>query len=182
MSFGLENPLVTRYPSSVKTGTSKDMRDNWCVGYNHKYTVGVWVGNFSGEPMWNVSGVTGAAPAWRDIMNWLSEGEIQIESNKPLAKENVFITDTSKTKTTLLKIVHPANHTIIAIDPDIPQANQAVYFESSKSDSNVYWVLNNKNLGEVKGMYLWNPKSGKYKLSLRNKQNKVLDKVDFEVR
>ena len=76
LSFGLENPLVTRHTSSVKTGTSKDMRDNWCIGYNHKYTVGVWVGNFSGEPMWNVSGVTGAAPAWRDIMNRLSEGEI----------------------------------------------------------------------------------------------------------
>jgi penicillin-binding protein 1C len=47
------------------------MRDNWCVGYSEKYTVGVWVGNFSGEPMWNVSGVTGAAPIWIEMMNWL---------------------------------------------------------------------------------------------------------------
>ena len=47
------------------------MRDNWCVGYSRRYTVGVWAGNLSGEPMWNVSGITGAAPVWIEIMNWL---------------------------------------------------------------------------------------------------------------
>lgn len=70
-TFGLENPLATRFWTAVKTGTSRDMRDNWCVGASRRYTVGVWVGNFSGEPMWNVSGVTGAAPAWLEIVNWL---------------------------------------------------------------------------------------------------------------
>jgi penicillin-binding protein 1C len=47
------------------------MRDNWCIGYARHYTVGVWVGNLSGEPMHNVSGVMGAAPIWGDIMAWL---------------------------------------------------------------------------------------------------------------
>src|SRR5207249_8576927 len=70
-TFGLENALATPFWTSVKTGTSKDMRENWCVGYSRDYTVGVWVGNFSGEPMWNVSGITGAAPVWLEIMNWL---------------------------------------------------------------------------------------------------------------
>lgn len=32
-----------------KTGTSYGRRDAWSVGYNKKYTVGVWVGNFSGD-------------------------------------------------------------------------------------------------------------------------------------
>ncbi len=182
LSFGLENPLVTRHTSSVKTGTSKDMRDNWCVGYNHKYTVGVWVGNFSGEPMWNVSGVTGAAPAWRDIMNKLSEGEIQIGEKKIIPKENVFISTTSINKSSLMKITYPVNRTIIAVDPDIPQNNQAVYFESTRLDRSAYWVLNGKILGEVKKIHLWNPKSGKYKLSIRNKENKIFDQVEFEVR
>ena len=50
-TFGLENPLATRFWTAVKTGTSKEMRDNWCVGYSRRYTVGVWVGNFAGEPM-----------------------------------------------------------------------------------------------------------------------------------
>jgi penicillin-binding protein 1C len=62
-TFGTDNVLATRFWSAVKTGTSKDMRDNWALGYSQRYTVGVWVGNASGEPMWDVSGTTGAAPS-----------------------------------------------------------------------------------------------------------------------
>lgn len=51
-----------------KTGTTKDFRDNWTVGYSPKYTVGVWVGNFDGSPMHNVSGITGCGPLFRDVM------------------------------------------------------------------------------------------------------------------
>jgi penicillin-binding protein 1C len=72
-TFGLENVLATRFWTAVKTGTSKDMRDNWCIGYSRRYTVGVWVGNFSGAPMRDVSGITGAAPVWRDVMMWLHQ-------------------------------------------------------------------------------------------------------------
>ena len=75
LAFGLDNPLATRFWSAVKTGTSKDMRDNWCVGYSDRYTVGVWVGNFGGEPMRNVSGVSGAAPVWLAVMNALHQGQ-----------------------------------------------------------------------------------------------------------
>src|ERR1700719_3436461 len=60
-TFGLENSLATRFWSAVKTGTSKDMRDHWCVGYTDRFTVAVWVGNSSGAPMRDVTGITGAA-------------------------------------------------------------------------------------------------------------------------
>jgi penicillin-binding protein 1C len=63
-TFGFDSVLATRFFSAVKTGTSKDMRDNWALGYTSRYTVGVWVGNADGAPMWDVSGVTGAAPVW----------------------------------------------------------------------------------------------------------------------
>lgn len=49
--------LDTFHWSAVKTGTSRDMTDNWCIGFSGDYVVGVWVGNLTGEPMWNVSGV-----------------------------------------------------------------------------------------------------------------------------
>src|SRR5450830_1690504 len=39
MTFGLRNELGTNFWSAVKTGTSKDMRDNWCMGYSARYTV-----------------------------------------------------------------------------------------------------------------------------------------------
>ncbi|HEY9024075.1 MAG TPA: penicillin-binding transpeptidase domain-containing protein, partial [Burkholderiaceae bacterium] len=74
-TFGLDSALATRYWSAVKTGTSKDMRDNWCVGFSARYTVGVWVGNASGAPMHAVSGVTGAAPVWRTVMDALQRSD-----------------------------------------------------------------------------------------------------------
>ena len=70
-TFGTDSVLATRFWTAVKTGTSKDLRDNWAMGYSQRYTVGVWVGNASGAPMWDVSGTTGAAPIWAAVMNYL---------------------------------------------------------------------------------------------------------------
>lgn len=70
-TFGTESVLTTRFWTAVKTGTSKDMRDNWAVGWSQRYTVGVWVGNASGAPMWSVSGTSGAAPVWAGMMRYL---------------------------------------------------------------------------------------------------------------
>ena len=70
-TFGSDSLLATRFWSAVKTGTSKDMRDNWAVGYSQRYTVGVWVGNASGAAMWDVSGTSGAAPVWAELMQAL---------------------------------------------------------------------------------------------------------------
>ncbi|QCB48827.1 penicillin-binding protein 1C [Hydrogenophaga sp. PAMC20947] len=70
-TFGTDSILATRFWTAVKTGTSKDMRDNWAVGWSARYTVGVWVGNASGAPMGQVSGSTGAAPIWAGVMQWL---------------------------------------------------------------------------------------------------------------
>jgi penicillin-binding protein 1C len=74
-TFGTDSVLATRFWTAVKTGTSKDMRDNWAIGFSQRYTVGVWVGNASGAPMWNVSGTTGAAPIWAAVMNHLHKTE-----------------------------------------------------------------------------------------------------------
>ena len=70
-TFGSNSVLHTRFWSAVKTGTSKDMRDNWAIGYSEHYTVGVWVGNAQGQAMWDVSGTTGAAPIWASVMRYL---------------------------------------------------------------------------------------------------------------
>jgi len=56
------------FECAVKTGTTKDYRDNWTIGYTTDYTVGVWAGNFDGEPMKGVSGITGAGQIFSDIM------------------------------------------------------------------------------------------------------------------
>jgi penicillin-binding protein 1C len=74
-TFGLDSILSTRFWTAVKTGTSKDMRDNWAVGWSQRYTVGVWVGNASGASMWDVSGTSGAAPVWAEVMRFLHARE-----------------------------------------------------------------------------------------------------------
>jgi penicillin-binding protein 1C len=73
-TFGTDSVLATRINAAVKTGTSKDMRDNWAVGYSGRFTIGVWVGNASGASMWDVSGTTGAAPVWAAVMQFLHGG------------------------------------------------------------------------------------------------------------
>jgi penicillin-binding protein 1C len=88
-TFGSDSVLATRFWSAVKTGTSKDMRDNWAVGYSQRYTVGVWVGNASGAAMWDVSGTTGAAPVWAAVMQFLHQNE---SSKAPPAPANLVQT------------------------------------------------------------------------------------------
>lgn len=68
-AFG--NAFRFPFPCAVKTGTTKDYRDNWTLGYTRMYTVGVWVGNFDGSPMRGVSGITGAGQIFSDIMSLL---------------------------------------------------------------------------------------------------------------
>jgi penicillin-binding protein 1C len=70
-TFGTDSVLATRFWTAVKTGTSKDMRDNWALGWSQRYTVGVWVGNASGAAMHDVSGTSGAAPIWAAVMQQL---------------------------------------------------------------------------------------------------------------
>ncbi len=85
-TFGTDSVLATRINAAVKTGTSKDMRDNWAIGYSSRYTVGVWVGNASGASMWDVSGTTGAAPVWAALMQYLHpQGETGLPAAKPPA-------------------------------------------------------------------------------------------------
>lgn len=70
-SFGRRGPLELPFHCAVKTGTSSDFRDNWCVGYTSDYTVAVWAGNFDHSPMKGVSGVDGAGPIFRRAMERL---------------------------------------------------------------------------------------------------------------
>jgi penicillin-binding protein 1C len=203
ITFGLENSLSTRFWTAVKTGTSKDMRDNWCIGYSRKYTVGVWTGNFSGEPMWNVSGVTGAAPIWVEVMSFLHRGdpnikkealpnlvrkEIEFPQGIALSREEWFIRGTEpiskdqKIGQFNPRIVYPPSGTVIALDPDIPFDLQKVFFISQTGENDLRWVLNGSPMEAAGKTIAWTPKAGKYSLALADGNEKILDYVYFEVR
>lgn len=55
-----------------KTGTSYGHHDGWCVGYDEKYTVGVWVGNFNVAESPELSGASCAVPLMTQIFSTLS--------------------------------------------------------------------------------------------------------------
>ena len=73
--FGLEGPLNIGVPAAVKTGTTRNFRDNWTVGFSPDVLVLSWVGNADAELMKNISGVDGAAPVWHDFMKFLLAGK-----------------------------------------------------------------------------------------------------------
>jgi len=69
-AFGYHS--VLHFPNqrvAVKTGTTNNLRDNWTIGYTPNILTAVWVGNNDNSPMSRVaSGITGASPIWRKIM------------------------------------------------------------------------------------------------------------------
>ena len=69
---------------AVKTGTTNDKRDNWTIGGNPQVVVGVWVGNNDNSPMLNVaSGVSGASPIWRRVLQEALKGKDAVSFDLP---------------------------------------------------------------------------------------------------
>jgi penicillin-binding protein 1C len=66
--FGEQSVLEISRPAAVKTGTTRNFRDNWTIGFTPQLLTAAWVGNADATPMQNISGVDGAAPIWADFM------------------------------------------------------------------------------------------------------------------
>ena len=206
ITFGLSSALSTRTWAAVKTGTSKGMRDNWTIGYTSRYTVGVWVGNFSGAPMWDVSGVTGAAPIWRDIVEHLHEqfAAGAIAPPAGVQRQNVVFSPafeaprsdwiisgagqggasvTRQLVAARAQLIAPPNGAIIAPDPDIPQRRQSLLLQASSAAATCL-RLDGKPVarcGQGK-VLLALPEAGRHELVLADPAGKTLDTHRFDIR
>ena len=87
-AFGANSVLRTPFLSSVKTGTTDQVKDNWTVGYTRNVAVGVWVGNSDGNRMINTSGVTGAAPIWNQVLTTIYSNQAWLDEFKFRASFN----------------------------------------------------------------------------------------------
>lgn len=203
-TFGLDSALSSRHWAAVKTGTSKDMRDNWCIGFTNRYTVGVWVGNFDGSPMHDVSGVTGAAPVWLDVVNFLHRdrpsvsppvpagivsAEVSFERDVEPRRQEYFMTGTELARvqakspgSTRVGIAYPGDGSILAIDPDIPHAVQRVRFQMRPEASGYRWKLNGTVMAGDADATFWRPQTGRHRLALIDASGEEVDSVRFEVR
>jgi len=56
---------------AFKTGTSYGHRDAWTIGYNPEYTIGVWLGNFSGKPSKALVGLQAATPVVAKVFDYV---------------------------------------------------------------------------------------------------------------
>jgi penicillin-binding protein 1C len=201
-TFGLDGPLATGYWAAVKTGTSKNLRDNWCLGYSRDYTVGVWVGNFEGDAMRDVSGTSGAAPAWREIMDALPSiapgpppvppgvvvERVRFEPPVEPARTEWFVAGTETGLVQLAgavgrpRIAAPPDGVIVALDPDIPPGNQRLVFDAQGVQGlSAEWVLDGVPIGPAGEPVRWAPVPGGHRLALQA-DGRELDAVSFRVR
>jgi membrane peptidoglycan carboxypeptidase len=87
-------------PAAAKTGTTQNFRDNWTVGYTTDYVMGVWAGNDNNSPMYNVTGVQGAAPIWHDSMLVAEQGRPVRDFTNPGGLQQATVTYPDGVKTT----------------------------------------------------------------------------------
>lgn len=177
--FGWSTVLETGFPVAAKTGTSKDMRDNWCFGWGRDYTIGVWTGNFEGDPMWDVSGVTGAAPIWARLFQWLHEHRSRQGLDVEIAPAKL-----AKTARPLhfprAKIVYPVEGLVLAVDPEIPEKAQRLPLMATPGFKNLHWRVDGKSFSRAT-QATWPLKKGRHKISL-TENAKLVDQIEIVVK
>jgi penicillin-binding protein 1C len=203
-TFGVDSALRLPFWSAVKTGTSKAMRDNWCVGFSDRYTVAVWVGNLEGDSMKAVSGTSGAAPIWHDIMiglhnnapgksparpEGLESQTIHFAANVEPSRTEWFIAGTGQANQALApesarrtRISNPVSGSVYAIDPDIPMDRQRMGVRVAGNSIGHFLILDSKPIGPASD----NPQilagPGKHVLALADGSGRIVDQVRFTVR
>ena len=82
-SFRSYRGLVYPFSIAIKTGTSKGSRDAWAIGYTKDYIVGLWLGDFKGSEMINITGGNGAVPILYDLFSMLNKSQKETKWDKP---------------------------------------------------------------------------------------------------
>jgi membrane carboxypeptidase/penicillin-binding protein PbpC len=95
IGFGPNSTLKVDRNAAVKTGTTTNFHDNWTIGYTPDLVVGVWVGNSGHEAMRNVTGLTGAAPIWHEVLRSLLQGRPDRPFARPDGLTQVDVCDLS---------------------------------------------------------------------------------------
>jgi penicillin-binding protein 1C len=200
-SFGMDSALRLPFWAAVKTGTSKGMRDNWCVGFTPRFTVAVWVGNLEGDPMRAVSGTSGAAPVWRDVMLALGGGgqpamprgietrAVRFADAREPARRDHFLAGTGQTLLAAApeaarrpRITSPVTGSVYALDPDIPIPRQRLAVSVTGQVVGHRLRLDRQDLGAADAGALVLAGPGPHLLRLVDPRGDVVDQVRFTMR
>ncbi|KGB54829.1 Penicillin-binding protein 1C precursor [Sphingopyxis sp. LC81] len=203
-AFGADSALRLPFWAAAKTGTSKGMRDNWCIGWSDRFTVAVWVGNLEGDSMRAVSGTSGAAPVWRDVMLALHAGspgkpptmpdgvevrQIALPGTREPPRREYFLRGTAQTEMAAApqaarrpRITSPVSGSVYALDPDIPIDRQRLAVIVSGSVAGYRLILDKKALGDADAGQQILPRPGVHMLTLVDPGGRMIDRVRFTVR
>jgi penicillin-binding protein 1C len=203
-AFGADSALRLPFWAAVKTGTSKGMRDNWCIGYSDRFTVAVWVGNLEGDAMRAVSGTSGAAPVWRDMMLALHTGrpgkapaipagvearQIALPGTREAPRREYFLAGTGQGAVAAApaaarrpRIASPANGSVYAIDPDIPAGRQRLSIRVSGAAAGHRLLIGPDVLADAETGASIAPRPGSYLVSLVDPGGRTIDRIRFTVR
>lgn len=204
ITFGIDSALRLPFWAAAKTGTSKGMRDNWCIGFSDRFTVAVWIGNAEGDSMTRVSGTSGAAPVWREVMMALhrdrpgrqprAPGEVEIHrvtfaGNLEQPRADFFLRGTAQgvidgapSAARRPKIVNPVAGTVFALDPDIPLDRQRIRFVVAGANSGERLRLDKRDLGPADANPLILPGPGAHRLELVDTSGRIIDSSRFTMR
>jgi penicillin-binding protein 1C len=203
-AFGADSALRLPFWAAAKTGTSKAMRDNWCIGWSDRFTVAVWVGNLEGDSMRAVSGTSGAAPVWRDVMLALHVGspgkppampegvearQIALPGTREPPRREYFLRGTAQTEMAAApqaarrpRITSPVSGSVYALDPDIPIDRQRLAVTVSGAVAGYRLLLDKKPLGDADAGQQILPRPGSHMLALVDPGGRMIDRVRFTVR
>ena len=203
-TFGLDSAIKLPFWAAAKTGTSKAMRDNWCIGWSDRFTIAVWVGNLEGDSMKSVSGTSGAAPIWRDIMlalhhdrpglqpampSGIERRTVRFADNIEQARTDYFLAGTGQSVSAMAplearraRITNPVSGSIYALDPDIPLARQRMGVAVNGATPGHRLILDKKDIGAADSRPLINATPGAHRLALVDISGKIVDRVLFTVR
>jgi membrane carboxypeptidase/penicillin-binding protein len=117
--FGANSKLkIDGKTVAVKTGTTNNLKDNWCFGWTPSYLVAAWVGNDDSTPMsWVASGVSGATPIWNRIITNILADKPDEKWEVPMGvykatvcgKEDYFMNNTEASIRCVTPLVTPGN-------------------------------------------------------------------------
>jgi penicillin-binding protein 1C len=197
LEFG--NGSLLRFPvqTAVKTGTSSDYRDAWALGFNDRFTAGVWIGNLNHQAMDGITGTNGAALILRSVFAELNRhlDTRPLYLSPRLAKADIcrnsglpadgrcesvsewFAPGTGpgtagngpkKIRPVFLK--QPTEGLQLAMDPRVPDSREAFSFilANFSAGSVADWYVDGRLAASTStGEYLWPLKRGRHAVKVR---------------
>jgi penicillin-binding protein 1C len=202
--FGRDSVLSLPVQTAVKTGTSSDYRDAWAVGFDARFTVGIWIGNLDQSPMNGVTGSIGPALLLRSVFSLLNrrgntaplylspkltQREVCVPSPRAVAAHCLTRREwfdpshrsearvgESETRFASIRLRQPIDGLELAYDPRIPAESQAFEFmlDAVDADDHVRWRIDGDTEDATGERFVWPVTRGPHEVGATISRNGVV--------